>query len=110
VHVDQQTADPGLELRRDPPLLLSEAPGGLVGRRHRVVGRGEGDLVEPAIAQRFAAVAGTVRRIVAARHEQGIEDRPAEQGECRRRDEDAPGQPTAPASASMKRSFSARVP
>ena len=59
VGVEQQAADAVLELAADPALLLRRVPA-RQRRRHRVVGRGQRDLVERAVAQ--------LRRAVARRH------------------------------------------
>ena len=58
VHVEEQGADPVVELAGDAPLLLGEQPVGNVGGRHRVVAAGKDDLVQPAAAELGRAVAG----------------------------------------------------
>ena len=49
--VDQQRPDPVVELADDPVALVGQEPARLGCRRHRVVGRREGDLVEPLVAE-----------------------------------------------------------
>ena len=58
VHVEEQRADAVAEERDGAQLLVREHPAGELGGRHRVVGAGEDDLVEPAVAQGAVAVAG----------------------------------------------------
>jgi hypothetical protein len=70
-----------------PSLLLREPPARLIRGRHRVVGRGERHLVERAIAQLLAAVAGAIRGgLVAERVDDGQHrDR---RGQCDRAGQD----------------------
>ncbi len=58
VRVDEQSADPVVELADHPVALVGQEPARLGRGGHRVVGRREGDLVDPLVAELGVPVAG----------------------------------------------------
>src|SRR5215213_3347529 len=61
VGVDEERPDAVVQLAPDAVALVGQEPAGLLRSRHRVVGRGEGHLVEPLRADLPEAVAGPGR-------------------------------------------------
>ena len=87
LRVDHERADALIELAGDPHVLRREQPPGLIGGRHGVVGRQEGDLIDATIAERGMAVASPDprhRRRVAVREDRSHPDGQRDQQDGRR--------------------------